>query len=51
MSNFKQLRQFKTEELLFNEEETRIVLKFIFRPADHELIDSLPMSDDLREFA
>lgn len=51
MSNFKQLRQFKTEELLFNEEETRIVLKFIFKPTDHALIDSLPMSDALREFA
>ncbi len=51
MSNFKQLRQFKAEELLFNEEETRIVLKFIFRPTDHALIDSLPMSDGLREFA
>ena len=37
--------------MLFNEEETRIVLKFIFSPTDHELIDSLPMSDDLREFA
>lgn len=51
MSNFKQLRQFTAEELLFNEEETRIVLKFIFRPTDHALIDSLPLSDRLRGFA
>lgn len=51
MSNFRHLRQFKPEELLFNEDETRIVLKFIFAPTDHELIDSLPMSDALREFA
>ncbi len=51
MSNFKQLRQFKPEELLFNEDETRIVLKFIFKPTDHALIDSLPMSDGLHEFA
>ena len=34
-----------------NEEETRIILKFIFRPVDHALIDSLPMSDYLRGFA
>ena len=51
MSRFKELRQFKTEELLFNEEETRIALKFIFKPTDHALIDSLPLSDRLREFA
>lgn len=51
MSNFKYLRQFKPEELLFNEDETRTVLKFIFAPTDHEMIDSLPMSDALREFA
>lgn len=51
MSNYKQLRQFTSEELLFNEEETRTVLKFIFNPVDHKLIDSLPMSDYLRGFA
>ncbi len=51
MSNYKQLRQFTPEELLFNEEEARIVLKFIFNPVDHPLIDSLPMSDYLRGFA
>ncbi len=51
MSNYKKLRQFSTEELLFNEEETRTVLKFIFKPTDHDLIDSLPMTDYLRGFA
>jgi len=51
MSNYKKLRQFETEELLFNEKETRIVLKFIFKPIHHEFIDSLPMSDYLRGFA
>ena len=51
MTEFKHLRQFKPEELLFNVEETRIVLKFIFKPTDYTLIDSLPMSDALREFA
>lgn len=48
---FKQLREFDPEELLFNEEETRTVLKFIFKPTDHSLIDTLPMSDALRGFA
>ena len=51
MGNYKQLRQFTSEELILNEKETRIVLKFIFKPTDHELIDSLPMSDYLRGFA
>jgi len=51
MSTYKKLRQFTLEELLFNEEETRTVLKFIFSPTHHKLIDSLPMSDYLREFA
>lgn len=49
--NYKGLRQFKPEELLLNEDETRVVLKFIFTSTDHPLIDSLPMSDGLREFA
>lgn len=48
---YKELRQSQPEELLFNEAETRTVLKFIFAPADHALIDSLPMTDALREFA
>ncbi len=51
MINYKQLRQFKPEELFLNEEETRIVLKFIFKPSDHDLIDSLPINDHLRGFA
>ncbi len=51
MSNYKKLHQFSAEELLFNEEETRIVLKFIFKTTHHDLIESLPMSDYLRGFA
>jgi len=51
MSTYKKLRKFTPEELLFNEEETRVVLKFIFAEAHHKDIDSLPMSDSLREFA
>lgn len=50
MSNYKELRQFTTEELLFDEEETRIILKFIFDSTHHDFIDSLPMTDYLREF-
>ncbi|VAW86305.1 hypothetical protein MNBD_GAMMA18-1799 [hydrothermal vent metagenome] len=51
MRTYKKLRKFTPEELLFNEEETRVVLKFIFAETHHKFIDSLPMSDSLREFA
>ncbi len=51
MSTYKELRKFDLEDLLFNEEETRIVLKFIFTETHHKDINSLPMSDRLREFA
>ncbi|MBL1278442.1 MAG: hypothetical protein COB30_020400 [Ectothiorhodospiraceae bacterium] len=51
MSNYKKLRKFDLEDLLFTETETRIVLKFIFAETHHKDIDSLPMSDRLREFA
>lgn len=50
MFNFKQLLSFKPEDLILDDEETIIVLKFIFAETDHELIDSLPMTDYLREF-
>jgi len=51
MSTYIRLRQFKPEELFLDEEETKIVLKFIFKPTDHPFIESLPMSDALRGFA
>jgi len=51
MSTYKKLRKFTPEELLFDEEETRTVLKFIFAETHHKDIDSLPMDDRLREFA
>lgn len=51
MGKYRQLRQFSPEELLFNEQETRIVLKFIFKPADHQLIDTLPIDNYLKSFA
>ncbi|TMO01312.1 hypothetical protein [Pseudoalteromonas sp. S558] len=49
--SFKQLRKFSKDELLFDEKETRVILKFIFKPADHKLIDSLPINDRLKGFA
>lgn len=51
MFNFKHLLQFKPEDLILNNEETLTVLKFIFKPTHHELIDSLPMTEHLRGFA
>ncbi|MBL1278380.1 MAG: hypothetical protein COB30_020090 [Ectothiorhodospiraceae bacterium] len=51
MSTYKKLRTFDLDELLFDEEETLTVLKFIFAETHHKTIDSLPMSDSLREFA
>lgn len=50
MANYTQLRSFKKDELLFDGEETRIILKFIFEPADHEFIDSLTVNDSVRGF-
>jgi hypothetical protein len=51
MNNYIHLRKFKPDELHFDEEETRIIIKFIFKPSDHETIDSLPISDYLRGFS
>lgn len=51
MAKFKRLRKFKKEELLFDEEETRIILKFIFEQADHGVIKSLNVNDEVRGFA
>ncbi|OMH25789.1 hypothetical protein [Motiliproteus sp. MSK22-1] len=48
---FQQLIQFKPEELLLNEEESLIVLKFIFKPTHHAYIDELPMNDHVRGYA
>lgn len=50
MANYQQLRKFKKEELLFNEEETRIVLKFIF-DADHAFIEQLTVNDAVKSFS
>jgi len=51
MNHYKQLRQFKQEELLFNNNETIIILKFIFPVSDHQTIDSLTVNQKLRNFS
>jgi len=44
------LKKFKTNELIFNEEETIVILKFIFKN-QHNNIDLLNVTDPVREFA
>jgi len=44
------LRKFKKEELIFNDEETVVILKFIFKNK-HGLIDGLEINDKIKEFA
>ncbi|MFK5915576.1 MAG: hypothetical protein QM484_14510 [Woeseiaceae bacterium] len=44
------LRKFKKEELIFDNQETVIILKFIFKNK-HGLIDGLEINDRIREFA
>lgn len=44
------LQQFKEEELIFNKEETIIILKFIFKNK-HILVDKLEISNKVKEFA
>lgn len=44
------LKKFKTNELIFNEEETVVILKFIFKN-QHNNIDLLSVTDPVREFA
>jgi hypothetical protein len=51
VGSYKQLRKFKPDDLVLNEEETRIILKFIFKPTDHEVIESLNITDQVRGFA
>jgi len=48
--SFKQLKKFSDDELLFDEKETRVILKFIFKGTEHKLIDSITMSTKLRGF-
>jgi len=51
MAEYKKLREFKKDELLLNEEETTIILKFIFESVDYEYIDKLTINDAVRGFA
>lgn len=51
MRQFKQLNQFTVDELLFTEDETCTVLKFIFEPSDYSVIESLVINDAVRSFA
>ena len=43
-------RTFKQSELIFNEEETKEILKFFFKN-DHAFIDGLTIHDRIRSFA
>lgn len=45
-----QLRNFRQSELLFDEKETRAILKFFF-PIDGNQIDAAPITDPLRELS
>ncbi|MBN4080605.1 hypothetical protein JYT31_02970 [Beggiatoa alba] len=50
MNKYIHLRKFKEEELILDEEETRIILRFIFKNR-HNLIVNLEINDKTREFA
>ena len=50
MNNYIHLQKFKKEELIFDVEETKIILRFIFK-SRHNLIDNLEINDRVREFA
>ena len=45
------LKSYSGDELLYNKEETIIILKFIFEPIHHQLIDKLTVTDHVRSFA
>jgi len=50
MSELIYLHKFKPEELIFDEEETRIILRFIFMH-QHAVINRMKINDRAREFA
>ena len=49
MDKYVQLRKFKNDELIFDNEETVMILKFIFKK-QHSLIDGMEINDRVREF-
>ncbi|MGD8569281.1 MAG: hypothetical protein PVJ39_14435 [Gammaproteobacteria bacterium] len=50
MASLVTLRKFSPDELLFNEDETRQILKFFFK-SQQKKIDQLTVNDNVREFA
>ncbi|EDM68163.1 MAG: hypothetical protein COA76_14900 [Moritella sp.] len=48
---YKEIRTFKSHELLFSKDETVRILKFIFKPSEYEAIDSLEITVRVRNFA
>ena len=48
---YKEMKTFKHHELLFNKDETVHILKFIFKPSEHEFINELEITDRVRSFA
>ncbi|WP_259396929.1 hypothetical protein [Shewanella sp. SG44-2] len=44
------LKNFKSSQLIFDNDETIIILKFIFS-SQHSIIDELDITDEVREFA
>ena len=45
------LREFNDDELLFNAQDTALILKFIFEPKDHSKINTLDIDNHFRGFA
>lgn len=50
MNKHVHLKKFKKEEIIFNQEETKVILRFIFK-SQVRCIDSLEITDPVREFA
>ncbi len=50
MNKYINLRKFKKEELIFDDEETKVILRFIFKNR-HNFINTLAINDKIREFA
>ncbi|WP_432455874.1 hypothetical protein ACRRS0_10585 [Agarivorans sp. QJM3NY_29] len=40
----KQLKNFSPSEILITADDARLILKFIFKPSEHSIIDQLPMN-------
>ncbi|KXO09235.1 hypothetical protein AKG98_1451 [Moritella sp. JT01] len=44
-------KSYSADELIYSKEETIIILKFIFQPVHHPLINELSISNTVRSFA